>query len=76
MSRFLWFSVYNVPAQETAKHRAKFGWSPVSDVAAVTKASRETRWNLLGCPKLPNRSHPLVSRSSPHIVRTCGDIAV
>ena len=69
--------IYNVPAQETAKHRAKFGWPPVSDVAAVTKASRETLWNLVGCPKLPNRSHPLVGRRSPYIVRTCGgDIAV
>jgi len=35
--------IYNVPAKETAKHRAKFGWPPVSDVAAVTKARRETR---------------------------------
>jgi len=33
----------SVPAQETAKHRAKFGWPPVSDVAAVTNARRETR---------------------------------
>ena len=33
----------SVPAHETAKHRAKFGWPPVSDVAAVTKARRETR---------------------------------
>jgi len=32
---FLWFTVYNVPAQETAKHRAQFGWPPVSDIAAV-----------------------------------------
>jgi len=34
---------YSVPAQETAKHRAKFGWPPVIDVAAVTKRIRETR---------------------------------
>jgi len=34
---------YSVPAQETAKHRAKFGWLPLSDVAAVTKPRRETR---------------------------------
>jgi len=27
---------------------------------------RETRWNLQGCPKLPNRSQPLVGRSSPY----------
>ena len=35
--------IYSVPAQETAKHRAKFGWPPVSDTAAVTKPRRETR---------------------------------
>jgi len=29
--------MYNVPAQETVKHCAKFGWHPVSDVGAVTK---------------------------------------
>ena len=27
---------------------------------------RETRWNLQGYPKLPNRSQPLVGRSSPY----------
>jgi len=41
---------YSVAAEETAKHRAKFGWPPVNDVAAVTKARRETRRNLLGAP--------------------------
>jgi len=35
--------IYSVPSQETFKHRAKFGWLPASDVAAVTKARRETR---------------------------------
>ena len=35
--------IYSVPAQETAKHRAKFCWPLVSDVAAVTKPRRETR---------------------------------
>jgi len=34
---------YSVPAGETAKHRAKFGWPPVSDVTAATKPRRETR---------------------------------
>jgi len=34
-------NVYSVPAlQETAKHCAKFGWLPLSDVTAVTKPSR------------------------------------
>ena len=32
----------NVPAQETAKHRVKFGWLPVNDVAVVKKPRRET----------------------------------
>jgi len=35
--------IYSVAAQETAKHRADFGWPPVSDVAAVTKSRRESR---------------------------------
>jgi len=34
--------IYSVPARETAKDRAKFGWPPVSNVGAVTKPSRET----------------------------------
>jgi len=58
--------IYSVPAQETAKHRAKFGWLPLSDIAAVTKPRRETSLNLLGCRKLTNRSQPLVDRSSPY----------
>ena len=35
--------IYCVPAQETARHRAKFGLPPLSDVGAVTKRRRETR---------------------------------
>jgi len=35
--------IYSVAAQETIKHRAKFGWPPVSDVAAVAKPRRDTR---------------------------------
>jgi len=31
-----------IAAQELAKHRAKFGWLLVSDVAAVTLPRRET----------------------------------
>jgi len=50
-------------------HCAKFGWPPVSDVAAVTKA-RRTRNPLkfVGMPqyKLVNRSQPLVERCSPY----------
>jgi len=58
--------IYSVPALEMAKHRAKFGWLPLHDVGAVTLPRLETRWNLLGCPKLPNRSQPLVDRRSRH----------
>jgi len=57
--------IYSVPAKETAKHRAKFGWLPVRDVGAVTKQTRETRL-FLRCPKLANRSQPLVGRRSPY----------
>jgi len=35
--------IYSAPAQETAKDRAKFGWPPASDMAAVTEPRRETR---------------------------------
>ena len=45
---------------------AKFGWCPILDCRAVTLPRRETRWNLLACPKLPDRSQPLVGRSSPY----------
>ena len=44
---------------------AKFGWRPLLECCAVTLPRRETRWNLQRCPKLPNRSQPLVGRSSP-----------
>jgi len=58
--------IYSVPAQEMAKHHVKFGWLPFRNIGAVTKPRHETRWNLLGCPKLQNRSQPLVGRSSPY----------
>jgi len=45
---------------------AQFGWRPLLECRAVTLLRRETRWNLLGCPKLPNRSQPLLGRSSPY----------
>jgi len=63
--------IYYVAAQKTAKHHAKFGWPPLSDVGAVTKPRRKTRWNLLGCPKLANRSQSLVGRSSPYCEDMC-----
>jgi len=56
------------------KHRAKFGWHPSSDVGAVTKPTCETRWNLLGCPKLVNWSQPLMGRSSPLPIVHCENV--
>jgi len=41
---------------------AKFGWHPILECRAVTLTRCETRWNLLGCLKQPNRSQPLVGR--------------
>jgi len=49
---------------------AKFGWCSLLDCCAVTLPRCKTRWNYLGCPKLPNLSQPLVGRSSPY----CGDM--
>ena len=45
---------------------AKFGWRPLPECRAVTLLRRETHLNLQGCPKLANRSQPLVDRSSPY----------
>jgi len=39
---------------------ANFGSRPLLECRAVTLPRRETRWNLLGCPKLANRSQPLL----------------
>jgi len=50
---------------------AKFGWRPLLEYRAVTLPRRETRWNKLGCPKLPDQSQPLVGRSSPYL---CGHL--
>ena len=49
---------------------AKFGWRPLLEYRAVTLPRRETRWNLQGCLKLPDRSQSLVGRSS----RYCEDM--
>jgi len=40
--------------------------TPTTRCRAVTLPRRETSWNLQGCPKLVNRSQPLVCRSSPY----------
>jgi len=45
---------------------AEFGWRPLLECRAVTLPRRESRWNLQECPKLANRSQPLVGWSSPY----------
>jgi len=45
---------------------AQCGWRPLLECRAVTLPRREACWNLQGCPKLANRSQPLVGRSSPY----------
>jgi len=52
-------NVYIVPAQKTSKDRAKFGWPPVSDVAAVTKPRRENQLKFSGVP-LRTKATPYV----------------
>ena len=49
---------------------ARFRWHSLLECRAVTLPRCETRWNLLGCPKLTNRSQPSVGRSSPY----CEDV--
>jgi len=61
------------PAEYTWRplfNAAKFGWHPLLECRAITLPRRETRWNVLGCPKLVNRSQPLVGQRSPY----CEDI--
>ena len=49
----------------------KYGWRALLECRAVTLQRRETRWNLQGCPKLPNWSQPLVGRSSSYYDDMC-----
>jgi len=45
--------------------------TPLLECRAVTLPRCETRWNLQGCPKLPDRSQPLVGLSLPYCEDTC-----
>jgi len=38
----IYIYIYSLPAQVRAKQCERFGWLPLSDVAAVTKPRRET----------------------------------
>jgi len=50
--------------------RRKVWLTPTTTCRAVTLSRRNTRWNLVGCPKLTKLFQPLVGRRSPY----CGDI--
>jgi len=43
--------IYSVPVQETAKHRAKFGWPPLSDVTAINEANTRNTLKFAGVPQ-------------------------
>jgi len=49
---------------------AECTWRPLlnsfDQIAKITKSRLQTCWNLLGCPKLADRSQPSVGRSSPY----------
>jgi len=50
----------------------QFGWRPLVELYSMLPR-RETRWNLLGCPKLTKRSQLLEGRkSSPYCKDTWG----
>jgi len=69
---FLCLSICRLYASVVCNVRApysggsNFGWRPLLQCRAVTLPRLENRWNLQGCPKLRNRSQPLVDRSSPY----------
>ena len=65
--------VYNVPAQETAKYRAKFGWLLLSDVAALTKPRAKTR-NLLKSAGVPQTNEPISAASQPKFTILSGHV--
>jgi len=58
--------IHSVAAQETAKHRAQFGWPPLNDVAAVTKPRRETFESCWGAPNSRTAISAAMGRSSPY----------
>jgi len=61
--------IYNVPAQEAAKHRAV--WLASGKRRRCSdEAKTRNPLKFAGVPKVSNRSQPLVVRSSPY----CGDM--
>jgi len=64
-----WWSPCRIQVAPSVQ-RHKVWLTPTTRCCAVALPRRETRWNLQACPKLVNRSQPLVGRSSPY----CGDM--
>ena len=60
--------IYSVRAHETAKHRAKFGWLPLSDIGAVTKR------NLLKFVAVPQTRQPVSRVSGPKFTMLWGHV--
>ena len=58
--------VNSVPAQKMAKHRAKFGWLPMSRRSCSNEGKTRIPLKFAGVPQQPNRSQPLVGRRSPY----------
>ena len=54
--------ICSVAAQDTAKHRAKFGWPPLNNVAPPTKPRCETPLNFARVPQTPE---PISAASGP-----------
>jgi len=65
-----WWSPCRTQVAPSVQRRKVWLTLTILDCRAVTLPRCETRWNVLGCLKLPDRSQPLVGRSSPY----CGDI--
>ena len=65
-----WWSPCRTQVAPSVQRRKVWLTLTILDCRAVTLSRCETRWNVLGCLKLPDRSQPLVGRSSPY----CGDI--
>jgi len=55
--------IYGVPAKDTAKHRKKFGWPPLSDVGAVMMTQNPLKF--AGAPQICQPISAVVDRSSP-----------
>jgi len=64
-----WWSPCQIQVAPSVR-RCKVWLTPITRRRAVTLSRRKTRWNLQGCPKLVNRSQPLVGRTAPY----CEDI--